>query len=199
MKKSQKYKVLRRAGLDIYGDPLLFSKLYKGRVKGHRQAVNITMKFSPEKKDVLSLSSTKTSRLLRYRYGHLKKRFIGSALLKEIFRNAAFSLEKRLDSFLFRVGIVTSYTQARQLILHRKVRVNGRPINRPGYILNEGDFVCISPQEYSALTDLFFSKDPSQKFWFNVPKYILFDYKQFAGIYLYDPTLLEVPFPIALV
>ena len=165
---------------------------------GHRQTVNITMRFSPAGKDVLFPGLIRTDRFLWYHYGHLRKKFLNSVLLRGILKNRVFSLESRLDSFLFRVGIVTSYIQARQLISHGKIRVNGRPVNRPGHILNEGDFVCVNPSQCPVLVDSFFSRDPSRRFWYNVPKYLLFDYRQFVGIYLYDPTLLEIPFPVTI-
>jgi small subunit ribosomal protein S4 len=50
-------------------------------------------------------------------------------------------LETRLDNILYRMHFASSRAQARQLILHGHVEVNGRKVNIPSYNLKEGDVV----------------------------------------------------------
>jgi small subunit ribosomal protein S4 len=50
-------------------------------------------------------------------------------------------LETRLDNVVFRSGMATSRDQARQLVLHRHVQVNGRTVNVPSFRLRPGDTV----------------------------------------------------------
>jgi len=52
-------------------------------------------------------------------------------------------LERRLDSVLRRAGFATSQNQARQLVRHRHVAVNGRVCDIPSRLLREGDEVEI--------------------------------------------------------
>jgi small subunit ribosomal protein S4 len=52
-------------------------------------------------------------------------------------------LESRLDNVVFRSGLATSRDQARQLVLHRHVEVNGRTVNVPSFRLRPGDTVGI--------------------------------------------------------
>jgi small subunit ribosomal protein S4 len=52
-------------------------------------------------------------------------------------------LESRLDNVVFRSGLATSRDQARQLVLHRHVEVNGRTVNVPSFRLRPGDTVRI--------------------------------------------------------
>jgi small subunit ribosomal protein S4 len=52
-------------------------------------------------------------------------------------------LETRLDNVVFRSGLATSRDQARQLVLHRHVDVNGRTVNIPSFRLRPGDTVRI--------------------------------------------------------
>jgi small subunit ribosomal protein S4 len=52
-------------------------------------------------------------------------------------------LETRLDNVVFRSGLATSRDQARQLVLHRHVEVNGRTVNIPSFRLRPGDTVRI--------------------------------------------------------
>lgn len=53
------------------------------------------------------------------------------------------SLEKRLDSVVFRLGFVPSRPAGRQLVSHRHVLVNGKKVNIPSYKLSIGDIVSL--------------------------------------------------------
>lgn len=53
-------------------------------------------------------------------------------------------LELRLDNVLYRASFADSRNQARQIVLHNHVRVNGRKVNRPSFSLRKGDVVQIA-------------------------------------------------------
>jgi small subunit ribosomal protein S4 len=50
-------------------------------------------------------------------------------------------LESRFDNVLFRMGLAASRSAARQLILHRHYKVNGRTVSIPSFLLRAGDTV----------------------------------------------------------
>ncbi len=52
-------------------------------------------------------------------------------------------LESRLDNVVFRMHFAVNRNQARQIVQHRHVRVNGKPVNIPSYIVKPGDIVEI--------------------------------------------------------
>ena len=52
-------------------------------------------------------------------------------------------LEQRLDNVVFRSSFADSRAQARQLVLHNHVRVNGRKVNRASYSIRKGDVIEI--------------------------------------------------------
>lgn len=52
-------------------------------------------------------------------------------------------LERRLDNVTFRLGYATSRRQARQLVRHGHVEVNGRKVNIPSYQVNVGDEIKV--------------------------------------------------------
>jgi len=52
-------------------------------------------------------------------------------------------LERRLDNILYRLGLSASRAQARQLIQHGHVRVNGKKVTIPSYSTSPGDVVGI--------------------------------------------------------
>jgi len=55
-------------------------------------------------------------------------------------------LERRLDNVVFRLGFATSRAQARQLVCHRHVLINGRPTNIPSRLVEIGDIIEIKPR-----------------------------------------------------
>jgi len=54
-------------------------------------------------------------------------------------------LERRLDNVTFRLGFASSRRQARQLVRHGHVEVNGRKVNIPSYQVGVGDQIKIRP------------------------------------------------------
>jgi small subunit ribosomal protein S4 len=54
-------------------------------------------------------------------------------------------LETRLDNIVFRMGFAQSRNQARQIVRHRHVEVNGRVVDVPSYQVRTGDEVALRP------------------------------------------------------
>ncbi len=57
--------------------------------------------------------------------------------------NLLVGLETRLDNVIFRLGFAQSRSQARQLVRHRHVQVNGQTVDIPSYQVHPGDDVAI--------------------------------------------------------
>ncbi|WP_109489148.1 30S ribosomal protein S4 [Occallatibacter savannae] len=55
-------------------------------------------------------------------------------------------LERRLDNVAFRLGFAISRRQARQVVRHGHVTVNGKKVNIPSYQVNVGDEIAIRPE-----------------------------------------------------
>jgi small subunit ribosomal protein S4 len=53
--------------------------------------------------------------------------------------NLIVMLERRLDSVVCRMGLASSRAQARQFILHGHIRVRGRKVNIPSYLVDVGE------------------------------------------------------------
>src|SRR6266699_2362729 len=51
------------------------------------------------------------------------------------------NLERRLDNVVFRLGFAASRAQARQIIAHGHVRVNGRKVDIPAYLVKPGQVI----------------------------------------------------------
>ena len=57
--------------------------------------------------------------------------------------NLMVMLERRLDNVLYRMGVASSRAQARQFVLHGHVRVKGRKVNIPNYLVQIGDEITV--------------------------------------------------------
>ena len=57
--------------------------------------------------------------------------------------NLIVMLERRLDNAVWRAGLAASRPQARQLVLHGHVRVNGKKVNIPSYLVSVGEEISI--------------------------------------------------------
>ena len=55
-------------------------------------------------------------------------------------------LETRLDNLVYRLGLTTSRSFARQLVTHGNVLVNGKKIDVPSYGVKIGDVIAVSPR-----------------------------------------------------
>jgi small subunit ribosomal protein S4 len=58
--------------------------------------------------------------------------------------NLLVALESRLDNIVYRMGLASSRKAARQLVCHRHVEVNGRPVDVPSFHLRPGDEVGVA-------------------------------------------------------
>lgn len=72
---------------------------------------------------------------------HRKPGITGENLLK--------FLEARLDNTVFRLGIATTRSAARQLVGHKHVTVNGEVVNIPSYQLKVGDIIAVREKSKS--------------------------------------------------
>jgi small subunit ribosomal protein S4 len=52
-------------------------------------------------------------------------------------------LERRLDSVVYRLGLGATRTDARQVVRHKHVQINGRTVNIPSFLVKPGDKITI--------------------------------------------------------
>ena len=84
----------------------------------------------------------------RYTYGVLERQF--RRYYREATRTKGVTgetllqlLERRLDNVAYRLGFATSRAQARQLVRHGHVTVNGRKVDIPSFSVKPGDVVAV--------------------------------------------------------
>jgi small subunit ribosomal protein S4 len=85
---------------------------------------------------------------VRRTYGVLERQFRG--YYKEAARqkgatgeNLLQLLESRLDNVVYRMGFGSTRAEARQLVAHKAILVNGEAVNIPSYQISEGDVISV--------------------------------------------------------
>jgi small subunit ribosomal protein S4 len=84
-------------------------------------------------------------------YGLLERQFRGYFHKAEKAKgptgeNLIVMLERRLDNVVKRTGFAASHAQARQLVLHGHVIVNGKKVNIPSYLVTVGEEITLKPK-----------------------------------------------------
>ncbi len=72
--------------------------------------------------------------------------------------NLMIMLESRLDNVVFRLGFARTRREARQIVDHKHILVNGRQVNIPSYLVKAGDVIevkekCKSSQRYKDIAE----------------------------------------------
>ena len=130
----------------------------------------------------------------KYTYGLLEKQFRNlyeAANAKEgvTGENLLQMLESRLDNTVFRMGFARTRRQARQLVSHKHIVVNGGTVNIPSYVVKPGDVISLRPKSRDLeVVDDSLSSAPRNKY-----KWVETDAKLRSGKFLYEPTLEEIP------
>jgi small subunit ribosomal protein S4 len=99
-------------------------------------------------------------------------------------------LEGRLDNVVYRMGFSSSRSEARQLVRHNGVSVNGKRVNIPSYQLQPNDVISINDKaraqlRVQAAVDLAQQRGISD--WIDV------DVKKMQGVYKSRPERAELP------
>jgi len=79
--------------------------------------------------------------MLYFRRAERSKENTATALFKMI--------ERRLDNVVYKAGFAPSRKSSRVMIGHGHIYVNGRRVDRPGYLINQGDQICVKSSEKS--------------------------------------------------
>jgi small subunit ribosomal protein S4 len=86
----------------------------------------------------------KTKRIYGLLETQFRNNFEKAAHMKGITgENLLGLLERRLDNVIFRMGLGTSRAQARQVVRHGHIQVNGRKVNIPSFVVKPGDEIAV--------------------------------------------------------
>ncbi|MBP5178447.1 MAG: 30S ribosomal protein S4 [Lachnospiraceae bacterium] len=135
----------------------------------------------------------------KFIYGVLEKPFRNMFAKAEKMRtgtageNLMILLELRLDNVLFRLGIGRTRKEARQIVDHRHVLVNGKCVNIPSYTVKAGDVISIkekfkSAQRYKDILEVTGGR--------LVPAWLEADHENLTGTVKELPTRDQIDVPV---
>ncbi len=134
----------------------------------------------------------------RKAYGLLEKQFRLNFEKAEKMKGATgvnmlILLERRLDNVAYRMGLASSRAQARQLVNHAHLTVNGHTVNIPSYIVKAGDVVAV--KETRKNREYFKKLAETKKL--NLPKWLDFNMDTLEGKVLALPEREDIDLSIA--
>ncbi len=103
------------------------------------------------------------------------------------------SLERRLDNTVFRLTFTLTRNEARQVVLHGHVRVNGKKVNIPSFQVKKGDVIELKPNSKVAKRTrevIELAKDRG------MPSWLKLDTQNLKGEIINLPLREDVGFPI---
>ena len=118
-----------------------------------------------------------------YKKASSKKGNTGESLLQ--------LLETRLDNVIYRMGFAVTRPQARQLVSHKGVLVNGKVVNLPSYQVKPGDAIALTERAQRQLRvqeSLTLSQEMDL-----FPGWVEVDSKKFAGVFKSVPERGDLP------
>jgi len=102
-------------------------------------------------------------------------------------------LERRLDNVVYRLGFAISRSQARELVSHGHVLVNGRKVDIPSYLVKEGDVVTLKEKMWE---NSFVKYALQRKDLRPLPEWLSFDPNKKEGRILRLPERKDIVYPI---
>lgn len=102
-------------------------------------------------------------------------------------------LERRLDNVVYRLGLATSRPQARQLVRHGHLYVNGKRADVPSYSLKEGDAVSVRERSNKKASILYAMEEVKGR---GIPGWLQFDASAMTGRVASLPTREQINLPV---
>ena len=187
---ASKHKVDRRLKVNLWGRPKSpfnsrnyppgqHGKTRKGRISDYGSQLEAKQK-------------------LKFYYGNMNEKQFRNVYRKAIKKkgntaeNLVGFLERRLDTVIYRAKFATTVFSARQLINHGHIKVNGKKVNIPSYLVREKNTIELKDKskELVVIAGSLINKERE------VPDYIQMDEKNKIAKFLRVPKFSEVPYPI---
>lgn len=111
--------------------------------------------------------------------------------------NLLTMLERRLDNVVFRLKMSVSRIQARQLIVHGHVAVNGVKVDKPSYLVGAGDVVGLTAATLDNKAFIENVVDKRMAMGIKVPEWLDLQKKDRQGVVVRLPLRADITTPIA--
>jgi small subunit ribosomal protein S4 len=188
-RKTQKYKIDRRLGVNLWGRPKspVNKRPYGPGQHGQKR----------KKPSDFGLQLQAKQKMKGY-YGSIGEKQFHKYYQEAVRRkgdtgeNLIELLERRLSTIVYRAKFVPTVFAARQFVNHGHVLVNGKRVNVPSYSVRDGDEIQVDPRKKDM--DLVLQGVESAER--DTPDYIEVDHNQLKATFMRAPKLADVPFPV---
>ncbi len=189
-RQTSKYKINRRLGVNLWGrakSPVNLREYGPGQ-HGQRRA---------RKPSDFGLHLAAKQKLRGY-YGNITekqfRRYFKEATRRkgDTSENLIGILESRLDAVVYRMKFVPTVFSSRQFINHGHIKVNGKRVNIPSYMVREGDVIEVKEKSRQIGMVLEAIDSPER----DIPDYIEVDFQKMKGTFVRTPLLADVPYPV---
>ena len=134
---------------------------------------------------------------LKFYYGNMNERQFRNVFRKALQKRGSTTenfiglLERRLDTVIYRAKFTTTVFSARQLINHGHIKVNGKKVNIPSYLVSDKDTIELKDKskELLVVAGALVNKER------DIPDYIQMDEKNKIAKLIRVPKFSEVPYP----
>ncbi|MBI3711116.1 MAG: 30S ribosomal protein S4 [Proteobacteria bacterium] len=184
-----KYKINRRLGVNLWGrakSPINRREYGPGQ---HGQRRRKPSEYSTQlmaKQKLKGYYGNITERQFRRIYAEAARRKGDTGA------NLVELLERRLDAVVYRMKFAPTVFSARQIVNHGHVRVNGKKVNIPSYLVEDGDTVELLPKFRENILVLTAQESAERQ----VPDYLQLDAKLLKGTFVRGPKITDVPYPV---
>jgi len=135
---------------------------------------------------------------MRFYYGNMNERQFRNVYRKALQKkgntteNLVGLLERRLDTVIYRAKFASTVFSARQLINHGHIKVNGKKVNIPSFLVREEDSIEVNEKskDIVSISGAMASKERE------IPEYIQMDDKAKKAKLVRVPKFAEIPYPI---
>lgn len=184
-----KYKINRRLGVNLWGR----NKSPVARGKENPPGQHGARRKKPSDFGTQLMAKQK----LKGYYGNISEKQFRKLYDEAVRRRGDTSenliglLERRLDAVVYRLKFATTPFQARQIVSHGHIHVNGKRLNVSSYQVKDGDVITVK----SKSKDLAIILEATQSTERDVPDYLEVDHKDMKGKFIRAPKLSDVPYP----
>jgi small subunit ribosomal protein S4 len=187
---SQKYKIDRRMGENIWGRP-------KSPV--NRREYGPGQHGQPRRGKLSDFGQQlKAKQKLKGYYGNISEKQFqriydeANRLKGDTSERLIGLLESRLDALVYRAKFVPTVFAARQFINHGHIKVNGKRVNIASYRCNAGDLVEVREKSRDSIMVLEAISLQER----DVPDYLDVDHQKMTATYVRVPQFADVPYPV---
>ena len=134
---------------------------------------------------------------MKFYYGNMNERQFRNVYRKALQKrgntteNLVGFLERRLDTVIYRAKFAPTVFSARQLINHGHIRINGKKVNIPSFLVSEKDVIEVreKSKQLTMIAGAIVSKER------DIPDYIQMDEKNKIAKLIRVPKFSEIPYP----